>query len=84
MDIGQLADKILRVIGLLVGLNILQIIITYTIPYFMPLDNPDLLATLTTYGYWIGNIIYKDKLRDTCNNTLQTNWCLCFSTLYCI
>jgi hypothetical protein len=54
----QFADKILRVIGLLVGLNILQIVITFMIPYITPLDNPDLLSTLTNYGYWIGNIIY--------------------------
>jgi hypothetical protein len=58
MDKKQLTDKVLRVIGLLVGLTILQIAITFMIPYVAPTDNPDLFITLTTHGHWIGNIIY--------------------------
>lgn len=58
MDRKQFADKVRKVIGLLVGLMILQIAITFMIPYVGPIDNPELFETLITYGHWIGNIIY--------------------------
>ncbi|MBX2969979.1 MAG: hypothetical protein KF803_11460 [Cyclobacteriaceae bacterium] len=54
----RLTDKVLRVVGLLVGLMILQIAITFAIPYVTPTDNPDLFIALTIHGHWIGNIIY--------------------------
>lgn len=58
MDKKHLTDKVLRVIGLLVGLTILQIAITFLIPYVAPPDNLELFMALTTHGHWIGNIIY--------------------------
>lgn len=58
MDKKKFADKVLKVIGLLVGLIILQIAITSLTPYFAPLDNPELFEAVITYGHWIGNVIY--------------------------
>ena len=58
MDKKQLTDKVLRAIGLLVGLTFLQVAITFLIQYVAPTDNLELFMALTTHGHWIGNVIY--------------------------
>ncbi|CAN5401579.1 hypothetical protein BH10BAC4_BH10BAC4_08730 [soil metagenome] len=52
-----LSDKLLEVILLLVGLNILQVIILSTVP-LVPIDDFQIRMTFILNASWIGNIIF--------------------------